>query len=87
MTFQQVEWAVAFAAQIAAESAMDAFGNDCLAELPSAEDAWTFLNDHLYVNGGMGRPAALPDVLTRQFRNDYEQHLQKMIAERNLPVV
>jgi hypothetical protein len=46
MTFQQILWAINDAAEAAAESAVEAHGE----EIPSAEIAWEFINE-LY---GMG---------------------------------
>jgi len=63
MTYQQVIWAINDAAILAAESAFDAFGNDPAAEIPSPEVAWEFLNEQVYEDGGIERPAAPPRSL------------------------
>jgi hypothetical protein len=46
MTHQQVIWAINVVAELAAESAIDAFGNDP-AGLSSPEMAWEFINDNV----------------------------------------
>jgi hypothetical protein len=80
MTYQQVIWAINDAAILAAESAFDAFGNDPAAEIPSPEVAWEFLNEQVYEE--IERPAGLPQVLTRQFKQDYSRHIRRMVAKR-----
>ena len=82
ITHQQVIWAINDAAILAAESAFDAFGNDPAAEIPSPEVAWEFLNEQVYEDGGIERPAAPPQVLTRQFKQDYSRHIRQMVAKR-----
>ncbi|HEY6340193.1 MAG TPA: hypothetical protein VIY49_01765 [Bryobacteraceae bacterium] len=72
------------AAELAAESAIDAFGSDPDAEIPSPETAWEFLNDNVYVDGGIERPAALPEFLPRQFKHDYWRHVRRLRPPHNL---
>jgi hypothetical protein len=76
MTYQQVLWAINDAAEVAAESAVDAFGQ----ELPSAEVAWEFINEQLYGSAEIERPAALPHFFTRQFKHDYCRHCTILLA-------
>jgi hypothetical protein len=83
MTHQQILWAINNAAQLAAESAFDAFGSGPAAELPSPEVAWEFLNSSVYGDGEIERPVALPEFLTRQFKHDYRRHLRNLASERS----
>jgi len=83
MTHQQILWAINDAAELAAESALDAFGSDPAAELPSPEVAWKFLNDSVYDQDGIVRPVALPAFLTRQFKHDYRRHIANVLRERS----
>jgi len=85
MTHQQILWAINDAAELAAESALDAFGSDPAAELPTPEVAWEFLNESLYGEDGLARPAALPEFLTRQFKHDYRRHLRNFSEQRSRP--
>jgi hypothetical protein len=78
MTYQRILWAIDEAAQLAAQSAVDAFGD----ELPSAQIAWDFLNEQLYGSGEIERPVALPDFLPRQFKHDYRRHCRVLLAKR-----
>jgi hypothetical protein len=70
MTYQQVLWAINDAAELAAQSALDALGQ----EVPSAEIAWEFVQEQRYGSGEIERPGALPHFLTRQFKSDYRRH-------------
>lgn len=74
MTYQQITWAIDEAATLAAQSAIDAFGKD----VPSAEVAWAFLNEQVYIE--IERPAALPEFLTNQFKHDYRRHVRNILA-------
>ena len=58
MTYQQVLWAINDAAEVAAESAVGAFGQ----EVPSAEVAWEFINE-FHQCGEIERQAALPEPI------------------------
>lgn len=40
--------------------------------------AWDFLNDSVYGDDEIERPAALPEFLTRQFAVDYRRHLMTL---------
>jgi len=77
MTFQQIVWAIDRAAEQAAASVVDAFGND----VPSPEAAWEFLNEQIYAMGEVERPAALPDFMTHQFEDDYRRHCARLAAQ------
>jgi hypothetical protein len=44
--------------------------------------AWDFLNENVYGDGEVERPAALPEFLTRQFKHDYRRHLQVLVQNR-----
>lgn len=57
---------------------MDAFGPE---SIPTPEMAWDFVNDALYGDGEFERPAALPDVITKQFRHDYLRHVRNILME------
>jgi hypothetical protein len=83
MTYQQITWAINDAAMIAAESAFDAFGSDPDAALPTPEMAWDFLNNSVYGDGEIERPAGLPDFLPRQFKHHYRRHLSRILEERS----
>jgi hypothetical protein len=61
-------------------SAIDAFGSDPRAEIPSPETAWEFLNENVYVDGGIERPTALPDFLPRQCKHDDRRHVRRLRA-------
>jgi len=61
MTHQQILWAIDAAALLAAESALDAFGSDPASKLPSAEAAWDFLHENVYIEGGIRRPELCPN--------------------------
>lgn len=61
MTYQQILWAVDEAAQLAAESAVDAHGENP----PPAEVAWEFL-EQLYESDEIERPTVLPHFMPRQ---------------------
>jgi hypothetical protein len=82
MTHQQILWAIDQAALQAADSAFDAFGSDPAVALPTPEMAWDFLNENVYGDGEVERPAALPEFLTRQFKHDYRRHLQVLVQNR-----
>jgi hypothetical protein len=84
MTFQQIIWAINDAAELAAESAFDAFGADPNAEFPPAAVAWDFINT-LYDDGEIPRPPALPTLLLRQFKHDYARHIRVLRARRAAP--
>ena len=47
--------------------------------------AWEFLNESVYGDGEIERPAALPEFLTRQFKHDYRRHLRNLSEERSRP--
>jgi hypothetical protein len=64
MTYQQVLWAINDAAELAAESAFDAFGGDPT-EIPPPETAWDFIDEQLYAEGEVQRPSALPEIMPR----------------------
>jgi hypothetical protein len=76
MTHQEVLWAINDAAEVAAESAVDAFGQ----ELPSAEVASEFIDEQLYGSTEIERPAGLPPLFTRQFKHDYRRHCTILVA-------
>ena len=84
MTHQQILWAINDAAELAARSAFDAFGNDPAAELTTSEMAWDFL-ETLYADEEIARPAALPEFMPRQFKHDYHRHLH-LISEMHFGV-
>jgi hypothetical protein len=44
--------------------------------------AWEFLNNAVYGDGEIERPAALPEFLPRQFKHDCRRHLQRMLDGR-----
>jgi hypothetical protein len=85
MTYQQTIWTINDAALHAAESAIDAFGSDPNAEFPSAEVVWDFLNHNVYEEGEIERPAALPDVMTRGFKDEYTRHIRNFLEQRAQP--
>ena len=78
MTAEEAE-AINQAAEFAAESALDAFG---AAEVPPAHVAWNFLNEMVYGDDQIERPAGLPTALTRQFKHDYRRHVQRLADAR-----
>jgi len=80
MTYQQILWAINDAAMLVPESALDAFSSDPATELPPPEVAWEFLNESVYGEDGIARPAALPEFLTRQFKHDYRRHVGQRFA-------
>ena len=66
----QIEITIKDAAEHAAQSAIDAFGVYCL---PSAQIAWDFLNEQVYIgeeDGGIERPMYLPDTMPNMFRTE-----------------
>jgi hypothetical protein len=69
------------AAELAAESAIDAFG-DQPADIPPPKMAWDFLNEHVYGDDEVPRPAALPATMPRQFTHDYRRHVSRLLARR-----
>lgn len=75
MTYQQILWAIDQAAELAAQSAIDAHGENP----PSAEIAWDFL-EQIYESEEIERPAALPQFLTRQFKHDYRRHCRIVLS-------
>jgi hypothetical protein len=82
MTTSRFLCAIDEAAALAAESAWDAFGSDPVADLPTPEMAWAFLNESVYAEGAVDRPAALPDFLPRQFGHDYRRHIRILAENR-----
>jgi hypothetical protein len=83
MKHQQILWAIDQAALVAAEYALDAFGRDPGSAFPAAEEAWDFLNEHIYLERGVKRPEALPDFLPAEFKYDYYSHLCSLARERS----
>jgi hypothetical protein len=76
MTYQQILCAVDDTAELAAQSAFDAFAGDAAAQLPSPEMARTFLNESICNESICGdeeikRPAALPACLSAKLDIKY----------------
>lgn len=71
----QTEIAIQQAAELAAGSAVDCFGED----IPNAQTAWDFINDQIYAEEG--RPLHLPDVMPNGFGPLYLVAAAKLIRE------
>lgn len=75
MTCQQILWKINTAAEIAAQSSLDAHG-----DFVSAQDAWEFMLeafcDDWSVMGG------LPEAMPRQFKHDYARHCRILTANK-----
>lgn len=82
----QIEIAIQMAAELAAESAVDAFGE----EIPNAQTAWDFINEQVYVEdgidgapGGGRRPIHLPDTIPHSFGPLYLVAAARLLAARS----
>jgi hypothetical protein len=58
-----------------------AFADDPAAGFPSPEVAWEHLNGAIYGDGEVERPAALPNFLPNQFKDDYRRHLRTLVEK------
>lgn len=74
----QTDIAIQMAADLAACSAVDAFGED----IPNAQTAWDFINEQVYVEDGIKRPAHLPDTMPHSFGPLYLVAAAKLMRER-----